>query len=205
MNLATLGSILIGYLFGSIQFAYLMGRIAGGIDIREYGSGNAGASNITSALGIKWGVVVGGLDILKGTLAVLAVKWVYPGEIELAFLAGLMAVVGHIFPFYLRFRGGKGVAALVGVMFGIQWYLGLLFVLLVAIPAFLTDYIVSGSFTTFLALPIITWYSGYSSLVLTLSLGLVVLCFYLHRGNIRRILAGEEVKIRSVLFKSDPL
>ena len=204
MNLATLSSILIGYLFGSIQFAYLMGRIAGGIDIREYGSGNAGASNITTALGIKWGVVVGGLDILKGTLAVLVVKWVYPGEIELAFLAGLMAVVGHIFPFYLRFRGGKGVAALVGVMFGIQWYLGLLFVLLVAIPAFLTDYIVSGSFTTFLALPIITWYSDYSSLVLTLSLGLVALCFYLHRGNIRRILAGEEVKIRSVLFKSDP-
>jgi len=204
VNLNMFYSMLIGYFLGCIQSAYLLGRLIEGIDIREHGSGNAGASNITSTLGIKWGVIVGGLDILKGALAVLFVKWLFPGQIELAFLAGLMAVVGHIFPFYLNFRGGKGVAALVGVMFGIQWYLGLIFVLLVAIPAFLTDYIVSGSFTTFLALPIFSWYSDYSAGILGLTLILAVLCFYLHRGNIRRILAGEEVKISSVLFKSEP-
>ena len=195
-------SALIGYLLGCIQSAYLVGRLAGGIDIRQHGSGNAGASNITSTLGVKYGVIVGLVDILKGTLAVLLTRWIFPSSPELAYLAGLMAVVGHMFPFYLGFRGGKGVAALVGMMFGVSWKLGALFVLLVAVPAFVTDYIVAGSFTTFLALPAVTYWGGYSLALLALSLALTGICFYLHRANISRILAGEELKIRAVLIKS---
>lgn len=194
-------SMLIGYLLGCIQSAYILGRLAGKIDIREHGSGNAGASNITSTLGLKFGVIVGLVDILKGFFAVQIVRWIYPGNLELAYLAGLMAIVGHMFPFFLKFRGGKGVATLAGMMFGVNWKLGVFFVLLVAIPALITDYIVSGSFTTFIALPIVTIYSGYPLYLILISLALTVVCFYLHRDNIKRILAKEELKISSVLFK----
>lgn len=194
-------SILIVYGFGCTQSAYILGRLIGKIDIREHGSGNAGASNITSTLGIKYGVIVGLIYIIKGVLAVLVVTWIYPSNPELIYLAGLMAVIGHMFPFYLKFRGGKGVATLIGMMFGLHWMLGLLFVLLVAVPAAATDFIVAGSFTTFLTLPIITYYRSNPLSLLILSLALTAACFYLHRGNIQRIIKGEELKIRAVIFR----
>lgn len=192
-------SLIIGYGFGCIQSAYLIGRLVGKIDIREHGSGNAGASNTTTMLGLRYGALVGLIDILKGTLAVLMVKGIFPGDQNLPYLAGMAAILGHIFPFYLGFRGGKGVATLVGVMTGLDWKLGILFALLVLIPALLTDYIVSGSFSTFLALPIVTWLRGYPLVFTAISIGLAILCFYLHRENIRRIMRNEELKISSVL------
>ena len=201
MTMNALISMLIGYALGCIQSAYLIGRLFGKLDIREQGSGNAGASNITSTMGVKYGVIVGLIDILKGVFAVIIVKWVYPASPNLAFLSGLMAIIGHMFPFYLRFRGGKGVATLIGMMIGTNWKLGLLFVLLVVLPALATDYIVAGSLSAFIALPIVSFLSGYPILILAFSLGLTGLCFYLHRNNIQRILAGEELRIRAVIFK----
>lgn len=194
-------AILIGYGLGSIQSAYFLGRLVGKIDIREHGSGNAGASNITATLGLPIGAAVGFVDLLKGFIAVQAVHWLYPGDGNLAYLAGLMSILGHIFPFYLKFRGGKGVAALVGMMFGVSWKLGLVFVALLAIPALLTDYIVAGSFGTFIALPIATHLLDYPMFLTLIGLILTALCFYLHRANIQRIIAGEELKISAVLFK----
>ena len=201
MITSTLISMLIGYAAGNIQSAYLIGKFVGKMDIREKGSGNAGASNVTSEMGIKFGVLVGLIDILKGVFAVLIVKWLFPDSHYLAYLSGLMAIIGHIFPFYLRFRGGKGVATLVGMMIGVNWKIGLLFVMLVLVPALITDYIVAGSFTTFIALPVVSYQNHYPILILLLSLGLMVLCFYLHRKNIQRIMAKEELKIRSTLMK----
>ena len=192
-------AILIGYAFGCIQAAYLLSKIVGKMDIREHGSGNAGASNITAIMGWKYGVIVGLVDIIKGIFAVLVVKWIYPDNPDLAFLSGLMAIIGHIFPFYMKFRGGKGVATLVGMMFGLNWKLGILFVLLVTIPALLTDYIVAGSFTTFIGLPIVTYISGYPIVLTFMSVCLTVLCFYLHRANIKRIINKEELKISGVI------
>lgn len=194
-------SVLIGYAFGCIQSAFIISRTLGNMDIREHGSGNAGASNITAIMGLKFGFLVGLIDILKGLLAVLAVKLIYPDNPDLAYLAGIMAILGHIFPFYMKFRGGKGVATLVGMMFGINWKLGVLFALLVAIPALLTDYIVVGSFATFTALPVVTYLSGYPTVFLIIALGLTILCFHLHRGNIQRIMKKEETKISSVFLK----
>jgi glycerol-3-phosphate acyltransferase PlsY len=195
--------MLIGYAFGCIQSAFMIGKFVGKVDIREQGSGNAGASNVTSTLGVKYGVIVGLIDILKGVFAVLIVKWIYPDSPDLAFLSGLMAIVGHIFPFYMRFRGGKGVATLIGMMLGMDWKLGLLFILLVAVPALITDYIVAGSFTVFIALPIVAYAQGYPLWLLVFSLALTILCFYLHRANIQRILAGEELKIRATVLKKE--
>lgn len=199
----TIISMLIGYIFGSIQSAYLTGKLIGNLDIREQGSGNAGASNITSIMGIKYGVIVGLVDILKGTFAVLVVKWVYPAYPDLAFLAGLMAIIGHIFPFYLQFKGGKGVATLIGMMFGVDWKLGLLSILLVAVPALVSDYIVAGSLSAFIALPIVSFLHGHPITILLFSAGLTILVIYLHRSNIQRIQAGEEQKIRATVFKKE--
>ena len=192
---------LIGYVFGSIQPAYLLGKLVGKMDIREHGSGNAGASNITAILGWKYGFIVGLVDILKGIFAVLVVKWIYPDSPDLAYLSGIMAILGHIFPFYMKFRGGKGVAALVGMMIGLDWKLGLIFVLLVAVPALLTDYIVMGSFTSFIGLPIVTYLQGYPLVFILMSIVLTILCFYLHRFNIQRIIQKEELKISEVIKK----
>lgn len=197
----TIITSLIGYMFGNIQSAFIIGRIFGGIDIREHGSHNAGASNVTTIMGIKYGVVVGLVDLLKGMFAVLTIKWIYPANPDLHFLAGIMAVLGHIFPFFMKFRGGKGVAALVGVMFGLDWKLGVLFALLVAVPSLITDYIVMGSFSTFLALPVVAYFSGYALIFIIMGVFMAVLIFYLHRHNIRRIINKEELKISEVLFK----
>lgn len=194
-------SILIGYGLGSIQSAYLLGRLVRNIDIREHGTGNAGASNVTSTMGLKYGIVVGAFDIFKGALSVGAVRALFPGIPELAYLAGLTAVVGHLFPFYLRFRGGKGVAALVGMMFGVDWRLGLLFVLLVAVPALASDYIVVGSVTVFAALPVLTYLQGHPPSLVGAAALLTGVSWYLHRENIQRVLGGMELKISSVLFK----
>ena len=201
MVMQSLITILIGYAFGCIQAAFIISKMIGKMDIREHGSGNAGASNITTIMGVKYGFIVGLVDVLKGLFAVLVVKWIYPGSPDLAYLAGIMAILGHIFPFYMNFRGGKGVATLVGMMFGLNWKLGVLFALLVIIPALLTDYIVIGSFTTFTALPIVTYILDYP-LVFTISgVFLTVLVFYLHRFNIQRLINKEETKISSVLKK----
>jgi len=201
VNLQILSAALIGYGFGCIQPAYIFSKTIRNIDIRQHGSGNAGASNITTIMGLKYGVLVGLIDILKGMFAVMTVKWIFPGHPDLAYLSGLFAIIGHIFPFYMNFRGGKGVAALAGMMLGVDWRLGILFILLVAIPALLTDYIVSGSFTTFLALPIVTAVYGYPTVHIFISIFLTMLCFYLHRGNIQRIIKKEELKISKVIGK----
>ena len=194
-------SMLIGYAFGCIQSAYLIGKLVGNLDIRDHGSGNAGASNITSTMGIKFGVIVGLIDILKGVFAVLIVGWIYPTDPNLAFVSGLMAITGHMFPFFMGFRGGKGVATLIGMMFGVDWKLGVLFALLVVIPALASDIITVGSLTSFLGLPIVSLVNGYPMLILSFSFVLTGISFYLHRSNIKRILAGEELKIRAVLLK----
>lgn len=194
-------AILIGYAFGCIQTAYILSKTIGKMDIREHGSGNAGASNITAIMGWKYGFIVGLVDILKGVFAVLVVKWIYPAHPDLAYLSGIMAIIGHIFPFFMKFRGGKGVATLVGMMFGLNWKLGIIFAFLVAVPALLTDYIVVGSFTSFVALPIVTYISGYPIVFTLVSVCLTILCFYLHRANIQRIINKEELKISAVMKK----
>ena len=192
-------TILIGYAFGAIQSAYFLSKKVAKVDIRERGSGNAGASNTTAIMGWKYGFIVAFIDVLKGLLAVLLIKWIYPNNPDLAYIAGIMAILGHIFPFYLNFRGGKGVATLTGMMLGINWQLGILFMLLVALPALLADYIIVGSFTAFIALPITTYILGYPTILTIIALSLTLLIFYLHRANIKRIIDKEELKISTVL------
>ena len=199
MAIQILIALLIGYAFGCIQSAYLVSTFVGKMDIREHGSGNAGASNITTIMGWKYGLAVAFLDSLKGAVAVWVTKAIFPDISSLAYLAGIAAILGHIFPFYLKFRGGKGVATLVGMVFGLKFGLGFVFILLVIIPGLLADYIVVGSFTAFIALPILTYFLGYETPLIVLASLMTLLIFYLHRGNIQRIMAKEETKISDVL------
>ena len=192
-------ALLVGYLLGCIQTAYILGKLIVKSDIRQFGTGNAGASNVTAMFGVKLGVITGLVDVFKGMAAVLILKWLYPDDLGAAYIAGIGAILGHIFPFYLKFRGGKGVAALVGMMFGFDWRLGILFILLLAIPALITDYVVFGSLTTYIALPIVTFLYGYHWVYLVVAVGMTILCFYKHRANIRRIINKEETKISSVI------
>ena len=152
-------------------------------------------------MGWKYGVAVAFIDALKGAVAVWVAKAIFPDAPSLAFLAGIAAILGHIFPFYLKFRGGKGVATLVGMVFGLKFGLGFVFIGLVLVPGLLADYIVAGSFAAFIGLPVLAWLMGYESYLIVISALMTVLIFYLHRGNIQRILAKEETKISDVLKK----
>ncbi|MEA3310232.1 MAG: glycerol-3-phosphate 1-O-acyltransferase PlsY [Chloroflexota bacterium] len=192
-------AILIGYALGSLQTAYFMGRLVKQLDIREHGSGNAGASNVTDILGLKYGFITGLMDAIKALIAVLLVKTLYPGNATLPYLAGIGAILGHLYPFYLSFRGGKGVACLIGMFFGLNFWWGLLYLGSMIIIALSSNYVVYGSLAVFTAFPLITLLLGQPPLVVGLSVVLSSIIFYKHRSNIRRLINKEELSISKVL------
>lgn len=195
---------LIGYLFGCIQTAYILSKVVGGFDIRQRGTGNAGASNITVQMGLKYGIITGIFDILKGIAAVLIVKSLYPtASNALAYFAGQIAVLGHIFPFYLKFRGGKGVATLVGMFLGYQWAFGLLLIGLMIILPLVSDFIVVGSLTVFTVLSILTFVLELPWLCKITALGLTLIAFIKHADNVQRIRYNEEVRVSEVFWKKE--
>ncbi len=192
-------ALFIGYLFGCIQTAYILSKIIGKIDIREHGTGNAGASNITVIMGWKYGIMTAAVDVLKGILPVIIVRAIYPNTSELAYLAGMMAILGHIFPFYLKFHGGKGVATLVGMFLGYQWPLGLLLIAVMIVLPLLFDFIVVGSLTVFVLLSIFTFVLNMPWICKILALALTLIAFIKHAENVQRIRNGEEVRISETI------
>jgi glycerol-3-phosphate acyltransferase PlsY len=195
-------AFLIGYALGCIQTAYLLGIIAGKMDIRDKGSHNAGASNAFMILGWKSGAITALVDILKGTAAVLLVQLLLPSMPAYAYVAGLAAITGHIFPFYLRFRGGKGVATLVGMMLGYDYRLGLLFMLIMLVVPFSSNYMAVGSLTVFTILPVVTYLLDLPLVCLVYALILTVVVYLKHMENLNRIRSGEEVKMSEALKRS---
>lgn len=183
-------TVLLGYLAGSVPFAYLLARRAG-IDVRIAGSGNVGAANVFRTTGAWRGVVVMLLDVAKGAAAVAVAQWTSTGP-ALPAASGAAAVVGHIYPIWLRFHGGKGVAVAAGV-FGVlspfaTALAGLLFLAIVSV----TRYISLGSIAATLALAPVAWLSGAPSAVVTAAAGTAALILFRHRGNLRRLRAGTE-------------
>ncbi len=184
----------VSYLLGSIPTGYLLVRLAGRRDVREYGSGSTGATNVFRLKGWKAALPVAVIDVAKGFLPVfLASKWF--GDPVFAAVCGLAAVVGHCFPFSIGFRGGKGVATSLGVFAAVAWApclgcLGLFF-LVVA----LTRTVSLGSIIASLAFPLIVFASGGSRPVAAVALAIALLVVARHRGNIGRILDGTERKL----------
>lgn len=192
--------LVLGYGFGCIQFAYILGKIANNIDIREFGSGNAGTTNVIRVMGWKAGVITFIGDFLKAVIAVLLCKYLFP---EQAFFAGLYAgigvIIGHNWPFYLKFKGGKGIAATIGTMLAVDPVVGLIAVLILAIVIIVTRYVSLGSILMTAAVPILfaLFYKGHPQFLEIIALGLVItlFAFIRHRANIKRLLTGTESKI----------
>ena len=182
--------ILLGYLAGSVPFAFLLARRAG-IDVRVAGSGNVGAANVLRTTGAWRGVIVMALDVAKGALAVALALLTHAG-VTLTALTAAAAVVGHIYPVWLRFHGGKGVAVAAGVFVVLTPIAtSLAFALFLAV-VWATRYISLGSIAATLALPPAAWMTGEPAAVVSAAAGTGALILFRHRGNIRRLRAGTE-------------
>lgn len=190
----------IGYALGSFPTAYLLGRRLQGIDIREHGSGNMGAANTSIVFGVPYGLVVATIDAFKGLLSVLVIRWLFPDVTTLAYLAGTTAVIGHCYPVYAGFRGGKGSATIVGFGLAISVPLGLAMIAAVLVIGFITNYVALGSIAMFFFFGIMTFVRGEPTAAVVLAFIAAVLCTYRHWINIERILSGEEIPDRTALM-----
>jgi glycerol-3-phosphate acyltransferase PlsY len=182
-----------GYLLGSIPFGLVLTRLAGTGDIRAIGSGNIGATNVlrTGRKGLAGATLLG--DVLKGYVAVI-VTYYYFGQ-DLAILAGLGAFLGHLFPIWLKFRGGKGVATYIGVLLGFVWPAALVFGAIWLAIAALTRYSSLSALIASAATPAFLWLND-DRQEAQLFLLLTVLLWIMHRPNIARLLKGTEGKIK---------
>lgn len=194
-------SALIGYFSGCFQTAYIVGKYFKKIDIREHGSNNAGASNVTTIMGWKFGIITALIDISKAILAILLVRFLFPGSQDLVFVAGAAVILGHIFPVFLKFKGGKGLASLVGMLLAVDIKIALLIMAAIAIITLVTDYIAIGALTAYSIVPLFTFLSDYPKFCTMLALMLVLLAFYKHQINIVRIMHHEEKGLRGVMKK----
>ncbi|MBN7805413.1 glycerol-3-phosphate 1-O-acyltransferase PlsY [Agrobacterium rosae] len=182
----------IGYLLGSIPFGLLLTRAAGLGDVRKIGSGNIGATNVLRTGNKKLAAATLLLDALKGTAAVLIANalWGY----EASLVAGFFAFLGHLFPVWLGFKGGKGVAVYIGVLLGVAPLMMLAFAAVWIATAFLTKYSSLSALVAMLVIPVALWILGPEKTALLVTL-LSVISWYMHRENIKRLLAGTESKI----------
>src|SRR5215475_6475753 len=185
-------ALIIGYLLGSIPFGLVLTRLAGTADLRTIGSGNIGATNVlrTGRKGLAAATLL--LDALKGTAAVIIAG--HFGGPDAAMLAGLGAFLGHLFPVWLKFKGGKGVAVYIGILIGLLWPAAILFCLIWLGMAVAFRYSSLSALVASLVMPFALWWFGHATLALLFAV-LTLLLFYMHRQNIERLRAGTEGKI----------
>lgn len=199
--------VLIGYLLGNIQAGYLLGKLLKKVDIRTLGQGNAGASNAVESLGWKFGVLVALIDILKGVAAILLVKFMFSVGFNkegalLLYTTGYFAILGHIYPFYMKFKGGKGTATLIGILFGMNPVYGIIAMFILAGVTFATDYIAIGTLSLLFYVLFMTIFKdlGLWPIMITIAGGL--LSIWLHLPNFRRIQNGQETRLSKVLHRN---
>lgn len=190
--------IIISYLFGSISFSVLLAKMLKGIDIRQHGSGNAGATNTLRILGKGPAIIVLCLDIIKGIVAIWIGRWLGGDSTWTPALCGIAAIVGHNWPLYFHFRGGKGIATTIGVLVSFSFlpalYAGILAILVIIV----TRYVSLGSLVFVALTPVFLLISGgYTSSVFWTSIIICLFAFWRHRGNIVKIARGCENKIGS--------
>jgi acyl phosphate:glycerol-3-phosphate acyltransferase len=186
-------AVILGYLLGSIPFGLIVTRLAGTGDIRAVGSGNIGATNVlrTGRKGLAAVTLIG--DMIKGTIAVLIAAWLWGHEASLA--AALGAVLGHVFPVWLGFKGGKGVATYIGVLLGVAWPAVVAFGVVWALVAAALRYSsLAGLVASALTPAFLLWWTRDVAVAL-LFLALTILLWIMHRANIARLINGTETKI----------
>ncbi len=185
-------ALLFGYILGSIPFGLLLTTLAGTQDIRSIGSGNIGATNVlrTGRKGLAAATLIG--DMLKGTAAVYFAGFVFGHEAAL--IAGVGAFLGHLFPVWLGFKGGKGVATYIGILLGLAWPFAFLFGAIWCAVAYFTRYSSLSALVASAAMPVALAIAGRGEVAL-LFLLLTAGLWYMHRPNIERLMAGTEGKI----------
>ena len=189
---------MLAYLLGCSNMALYLSRLKK-VNFRDKGSGNLGASNATLLLGWKAGVLVALHDAGKAFLAVLLCRWLFPNLEYVGAVAGIACVLGHIFPFYLKFKGGKGTASFVGLTLALNWRLALLVLAILILATIVTDYLVIGTFSSIVTVPV---YMGLFERNLNL---MAIVCiasfaiFWKHRENIGRMIRREEIGLRSTM------
>ncbi len=188
-------SVVIGYLLGSISFSYLIGKFFKKVDIREYGSGNAGATNTLRVLGKGPAILVLVLDVVKGVAAVL-VSFLIGGDSWIPFVAGLFAIIGHNWPIYFGFRGGKGIATTIGVLLTLVPIPALCAGIGAIILVILTRYVSLGSLSFTILTPFsILLFNQHPIAYFYISLAFTFLSIWQHRSNIKKLIQGTESKL----------
>jgi glycerol-3-phosphate acyltransferase PlsY len=190
--LTAIAAILLGYLAGSIPFGLLLTRAAGLTDVRKIGSGNIGATNVLRTGSKPIAAATLACDMLKGTVPVVAFH--YWGGEAAALLAGLAAIAGHIFPVWLRFRGGKGVATFLGLLFGLSWLYGVVFIIVWLITAAVSRISSVAALTASTVMPLVAVYQGRWLAAAVLGI-IAAAIFVTHRANLARLARGEEARI----------
>ena len=185
-------AFVIGYLLGSIPFGLILTKLAGTQDLRSIGSGSIGATNVlrTGNKGLAAGTLLG--DMLKGTVAVVIAGMLWGPNA--AMLAGLGAFLGHLYPVWLQFKGGKGVATYIGVLIGLFWPAALMFCLIWLATAVTTRYSSLSALVAAFVTPLFLWWFGHPALA-SLFVVLTLLLFWKHTENIKRLQSGTEGRI----------
>ena len=184
--------ISISYLMGSIPFGLILTKVFLKKDIRKIGSGNIGATNVLRTGNKLIGYITLILDVLKAMIPVLYIKFNFP---ELVYISSLSVFIGHIFPVWLKFKGGKGVATYVGILFSINYFLGIIFIISWLIIFFISKYSSLGSILSSLLIPIFIFLnSSYENQYFFIIM--CVLILYTHRENVKRLINKEESKTK---------
>ena len=189
---------LLGYVLGCSNLAYYLSRAAEK-DIRQAGTGNLGASNATVLFGWKAGVAVAVHDAGKALLAVVLAKMLFPDLENAGAVAGVAAVLGHVYPFYLKFKGGKGTASFVGLTLALNWKLALAVLAILVLATIITDYIVIGTFSVIATVPVYIGFFAHNMILAAIICIASLTIFWKHRENIGRMLRREEIGLRSTM------
>lgn len=200
--------VALGYLFGIFQTGYLYGKIVEKLDIRNFGSGNAGSTNVLRVLGVKAALVVFLGDSFKAIFCIWLVKYLFrmdPNVDLLALYSGLGVTLGHNFPFYLKFKGGKGIASMAGIMFAMDIRIAAVCLFVFSLVVYTTRYVSLGSILisiTFFVLIIVFGLQGAYTVdsshlyeMFAVQAVLMIMAIWRHRANIKRLLAGNENKV----------
>ena len=191
--------ILLSYLLGTSNMALYLSKLLH-TDMTK-GSGNLGASNAVILMGWPAGVLVAVHDIGRAALAVFLARLAFPDAPHIGAVAGVSSVLGHIFPFYLKFKGGKGFASYLGMALALNWKMALVLMVVIAVVTVVFDYIVVGTATTVVVVPIwigIATHSIVAALILLIATGVIL---FKHRENLERLRNGTEIGLRSTMKK----
>ncbi|MBT2760746.1 glycerol-3-phosphate 1-O-acyltransferase PlsY [Paenibacillus sp. ISL-20] len=190
-------AIVVCYLLGSVSFSVLLAKILKGIDIRQHGSGNAGATNTLRVLGKGPAILVLVLDVIKGIAAVWIGRWLGGDNDWLPGLCGIAAIIGHNWPLYFRFRGGKGIATAIGVLATLCFIPAVIAGIIAILSIVFTRYVSLGSLIFVVLTPVFLLIADYSWPIFWTSFIICVFAFWRHRSNIVKLVQGRENKLGS--------